>query len=190
MEFQGLSDEDIAAVISYLRSRPPVRNPVPAHEYTLLGRVLRATMFSKPIGPGGTSLAKNPQGANVENGRYLVESVALCWACHTQRDDATGQLVGPRHGGTTGFIEPGQPGITWSPPNITSDPETGKLGRVTEDEFVTRFRAGRVLPNSPMPWQGLQKLAEDDLRAIYRYLKSLPPVKNDVGPPFVAVTRK
>jgi hypothetical protein len=36
-----------------------------------------------------------------------------------------------------------------------------------------------------MPWQGFQNMDDDDLRAIYRYLESLPPVVNDVGPPYV-----
>ena len=55
----------------------------------------------------------------------------------------------------------------------------------TEDEFVLRMRAGRAIPGSPMPWQGFKDMREEDLRAIYMYLKSLPPVVNDVGPAFV-----
>lgn len=190
MEFQGLSDEDITAVISYLRTQPPVHNVVPAHAYSLLGNVVKATVLANPVGPTGTPPVASPRGASVETGRYLTESVALCWACHTQRDMATGALVGPRYGGSTGFTEPDQPGVSWSPPNITADPATGRLGTWSEDDFVTRFRAGRTMPNSPMPWQGLQKMDEDDLRSIYRYLKSLPPVSRDVGPPFVAVTKQ
>jgi mono/diheme cytochrome c family protein len=114
-----------------------------------------------------------------------VESVALCWACHTQRSQATGALTGPRFGGSTGFTESDDPRRSWSPPNITSDGETGRLGRLTEDQFVARFRQGRVIPGSPMPWQAFSRLAEDDLRSIYRYVKTVPPVKNDVGPPMV-----
>jgi mono/diheme cytochrome c family protein len=183
MEFQGLSDEDLTAVVSYLRTQPPVHNMVPMHQYTALGKVLKATMFAQPTGPKETPPVENPRGPTIENGRYLVESVALCWACHTQRDPKTGQLTGPRFGGATGVEEPSDPGHVWSPPNITSDPTTGRLGAMTEDEFVTRFRAGRLLPGSPMPWQGLSRLSEDDLRAIYRYLKTVPPVTRDVGPP-------
>ena len=51
-------------------------------------------------------------------------------------------------------------------------------------EIVARMRAGRAFPGSPMPWQGFQKLHEDDLRAMYRYLKTVPPTVNEVGPPF------
>lgn len=183
MEMQGLSDEDLVAVVSYLRSQPPVHNLVPMHTYTLLGNVVKATVLANPVGSKETPPAVTPHGATVENGKYLVESVTNCWACHTQRDERTGQLVGPRFGGATGFIEPSDPGHVWAPPNITSDPTTGRLGQMTEDEFVTRFKAGRLLPGSPMPWQGFMRMDEDDMRAICRYLKTVPPVTRDVGPP-------
>jgi mono/diheme cytochrome c family protein len=190
MELQGLTDEDLTAVISYLRTQPPVQNPIPAHRYNLLGSVVKATVLANPVGPEHPPTATSPRGATLENGRYLAESVSLCWACHTQRDPATGQITGPRYGGATGFVEKTGDAYTWSPPNLTSDPETGRTGRMSEDEFVARFRAGRVIPGSPMPWQSLGRMEEDDLRAIYRYLKSLPPVKNDVGPAQVEVKKK
>jgi mono/diheme cytochrome c family protein len=44
MEMQGLSDDDLQAVVSYLRTMPPVRNPVPPHQYTALGKVIKATL--------------------------------------------------------------------------------------------------------------------------------------------------
>lgn len=187
MEMQGLSDDDLQAVVSYLRTQAPVNHPVPNHQYNTLGKVIRATVMSKPIGPSSTPLAHSPRGASVETGRYLVESVALCWSCHTERSQVTGAFTGPRFGGTKGFIEPTDPAHTWSPPNITSDPETGRLGRLTEDQFVARFRQGRILPGSPMPWQAFSKMNEEDLRAIYQYLKTVPAVKRDNGPPVVNV---
>jgi mono/diheme cytochrome c family protein len=184
MEMQGLSDEDLVAVVSYLRSQPPVHNLVPMHHYTLMGKVIKATVLANPVGPKTTPPKVSPHGATIENGRYLVESVALCWACHTQRSNMTGELIGPRFGGAKDFEV--SHGRRWSPPNITSD-STGRLGQWSEDVFVARFRAGRVLPGSPMPWQGFSRLNEDDLRAIYRYLKSVPPAENDVGPSMVEV---
>jgi mono/diheme cytochrome c family protein len=183
MELQGLSDEDLVAVVSYLRTQPPVHHLVPMHEYTLLGKVVKATLLANPVGPRGTPPKVSPHGATVENGHYLVESVALCWACHTQRDQKTGALVGPRFGGATGFLEPGDPAHVWAPPNITSDAATGRLGNMSADDFVARFRAGRLIEGSPMPWQGFQRMSEEDLRAMYLYLKSVPPVSRDVGPP-------
>lgn len=183
MEMQGLSDDDLVAVVSYLRTQAPVHNLVPAHALTPLGKALRATVLANPVGPSETPPAVSPRGATLENGRYLVESVALCWSCHTQRNEQTGELSGPRFGGATGFTEVTDPGHVWAPPNITSDPTTGRLGAMSEDQFVTRFRAGRLLPGSPMPWQAFSRMSEEDLRAIYLYLKSVPPVTRDVGPP-------
>jgi mono/diheme cytochrome c family protein len=183
MEMQGLSDDDLVAVVSYLRAQPPVHNMVPAHRYNLLGQIVKATILANPVGPHETPPQASPHGATVENGRYLVESVALCWACHTQRSQETGELIGPRFGGSDNFVDDKVPGRIWSPPNITSDKTTGRLGRMTEDDFVNRFRAGRVLEGSPMPWQGFRQMDEDDLRAIYRYLMTVPPVTRDVGPP-------
>lgn len=78
MEMQGLSDEDLRAVVSYLRTQPPVRNPVPAHRFTLIGRVVKATALANPVGPAEPLSDRSPRGASVENGRYLAESVALC----------------------------------------------------------------------------------------------------------------
>jgi mono/diheme cytochrome c family protein len=186
MEMQGLADDDLRAVVSYLRTQPAVRNPVPPHHYNLLGKIVRATVVSKPVGPSSTPPAQAPRGASVETGRYLVESVALCWSRHTDRSQMTGALTGPRFGGTTGFKESDDHTRTWSPPNITSDPETGRLGKMSEDQFVARFRQGRLIPGSPMPWQAFSRMSEEDLRAIYRYLRSVPAVKRDVGPPVVA----
>jgi mono/diheme cytochrome c family protein len=189
MEMQGLADDDLQAVVSYLRTQAPVRNPIPPHYFNALGKVVKATALSKPIGPSSTPPAAAPRGASVETGRYLAESVSLCWACHTERSQMTGALTGPRFGGTTGFTESDDPAHSWSPPNITSDPETGRLGKMTEDEFVARFRQGRLIPGSPMPWQAFARMAEDDLRSIYRYLETVPPVKRDVGPPVVDVKK-
>jgi mono/diheme cytochrome c family protein len=184
MEMQGLSDEDLVAVVSYLRSQPPVHHVVPAHEFTLLGMIVKATILANPVGPKETPLTTNPHGATVENGRYLVESVSNCWSCHTQRDVKTGAMVGPHLGGAT-MVDEIDPKRTWAPVNLTSEPTTGRLARLTEDQFVARIRAGRAIPGSPMPWQQFQKMNEDDLRAIYRYLKTVPPVVHETGAPFV-----
>jgi mono/diheme cytochrome c family protein len=185
MEIQGLSDEDLTAVISYLRTQPPVRNVVPDHHYNLLGMLVRATVLAKPVGPKSPPPVASPRGPTVENGRYLAGSVANCWACHTQRSPDTGALTGTLYGGATEFVDDFEPTRTWNPPNLTPAPTTGRTARFTEDEFVARFRTGRVIPGSPMPWQVFSRMNEDDLRAIYRFLRTLPPVEHDTGPPFV-----
>jgi mono/diheme cytochrome c family protein len=71
--------------------------------------------------------------------------------------------------------------------NITPDPETG-IGKWTEDIFVETIRTGRhidlkrdVLP--PMPWQDYGMLGDEDLKSIFAYLMTVPPVKNAVPKP-------
>ena len=140
------------------------------------GEVLRAKYHARP---------RDRDLLGVENGRYLAESVANCWACHTQRDMRTGALTGPRYAGATGFQDDFDPKRSWSPPNITAGEKTGRLARFSEDQFVARFRAGQAIPGSPMPWQAFQQLTDDDVRSIYRFLKTLLPVERDVGPAVV-----
>jgi mono/diheme cytochrome c family protein len=182
MEMQGLADDDLEAVISYLRAQPPVANPVPDHRFSILGKVVRATVLANPVGPKATPPAVAPRGATVENGRYLAASVATCQGCHTQRNLMTGAYTVPEFSGSNAFTDEGTPDRIWAPPNLTPAPRTGMTARLSEDQFVARFRAGRILPGSPMPWQAFSRLAEDDLRAIYRFLRTLPPVENDTGP--------
>lgn len=71
--------------------------------------------------------------------------------------------------------------------NLTPDAETG-LGRWTESEFLAALQTGRhqgrgrqILP--PMPWQAYSTLPEEDLRAIWAYLRTIPPVRNKVPDP-------
>jgi len=189
MEMQGLADDDLVAVISYLRTLPAVRNAVPPHEINLLGRIVKATLFAKPTGPKAPPPKVAPRGASVETGRYLVESVANCWACHTERDLKTGEMVGPHLAGghLEDEFEPTK--RSWNAPNLTSDPKTGRTGQLTEEQFLLRMKAGRAYEASPMPWNNFAGLDDDDLRAIYRYLRTVPRVTREAGPPVVELTR-
>src|SRR5262249_3512570 len=62
MEMQGLSDEALTAVVSYLRSQPPVLNRVPSHKPNLLGKIVLATVLANPVGPRETPPQRNPHG--------------------------------------------------------------------------------------------------------------------------------
>src|SRR6185503_17795140 len=150
MEMQGLADDDLVAVISHLRTLPPVRNAVAPHEISLLGKVVKATVLSDPVGPKSAPPKVAPRGATVENGRYLVESVANCWACHTERSMKTGEMIGPHLGGGTLMDEFEPEKRSWNAPNLTSDPQTGRTGMLTEEQFLARMKAGRVYELSPM----------------------------------------
>jgi hypothetical protein len=67
-------------------------------------------------------------------------------------------------------------------PNLTPDPETGRITSWTEEQFLARFRAGAVIKGTHMPWAAFGRMSDDDVRAIYRYLRTLPPVENETGP--------
>jgi hypothetical protein len=67
-------------------------------------------------------------------------------------------------------------------PNLTPDPETGHITQWDEEQFVKRMQTGRLKPSSKMPYEAYRDMTENDLRSIYRYLKSLPPTKNYIGP--------
>ncbi|HJQ65695.1 MAG TPA: c-type cytochrome [Gemmatimonadales bacterium] len=181
MNYHDLSDADLTALISFLRSQPPVVHAVPAHDLTLLGKGVMAFLI-KPVGPTGTPPAVSPAGPTVERGAYLVGSVAECADCHTQRSMMDGHFTGPRLAGGTAFTSDSDATMEFVPPNLTPDPKTGRIAAWSEDQFVARFRQGRLLPGSPMPWKAFGHMSDDDLRAIYRYLHSLPPVERETGP--------
>ena len=162
----AFSDGDLTAVVSYLRTTKPVASEVRRAKFKATGFVLPGNTVAR-----SQPLKLSPRGISVENGRYLVESVADCAGCHTSRDMRTGQLGSPFGGG---IMIPGE-ASTLTPPNIT---RSGRLARWSEDEFVARFRAGLLREGSRMPWIAFQGMHEDDLRSIYRYLKSLPAVQS------------
>lgn len=181
-----LSDDDLSAVVSYLRSLPPVKNEVPRGVWRPLGKVLLQYVFPplKPRlveGPPGVPPSDEP---SAERGHYLVEHAAFCVDCHTQFDMATFALKGPRLGGSQPDPSHGSDtDMEFVAPNLTSHP-TGMTGKLDEEQFVARLRGGRVYKSSIMPWENFTTLTEADARSIYRYLREVPPVDNDVGPTY------
>jgi len=152
-----------------------------------------------------------PDAAKVERGSYLVQ-FGGCNDCHTPwkmgengpEPDLDRMLSGhPQDLPITAQADLGE-GIwmaatsttftAWSGPwgvsftrNLTPDDETG-LGTWSEQEFIDTLRNGRrrgigreLLP--PMPWPGIGKLSDEDLAAIYAYLRTIPAVSNRVADP-------
>jgi mono/diheme cytochrome c family protein len=181
MEFHDASDEDLVAVVSYLRSQPPVRHEVPDHQPNLLGKAVIAFMMT-PVGPTGTPPRTSPSTApTIERGKYLAAGLAGCVGCHTARSQRDGSFQGPAFaGGSTMHAADGSR-REFVTPNLTPHEQTGHIYRWTEEAFVTRFRLGSLAPGSPMPWTIYRNMKEEDVRAIYRYLRSLAPVDRDNG---------
>ncbi len=181
MEFQEMSDEDLTAIISYLRSLEPVRNQVKPTEYTFMGKALLAFGLFKAKGPDVTPPVSITPDTTIAYGRYLAHDVANCRSCHTSMDNQ-GNPTGPDFSG--GFVfHPTEwsQGYTFVSPNITPHETSGIMAHWTEEVFINRFRAGRAYERSHMPWGSYSRMSDDDLKAIYRYLQSLDPVDNKVA---------
>ena len=137
------------------------------------------------------------QRSYLERGNYLVNHLAECVGCHTPlqpgSDTADKSLflsgVPEKFAGRTegppqiaGYRGPN--GARFYPKNLTPDDETG-LGKWSESDFVKAFKEG-IRPDgskyrpSAMPWELFRNMEEEDSRAIYRYLRTIKPIRNQV----------
>jgi len=181
MPFQDMSDADLTAIISFLRSQEPVKNAVPRTELSFLGKAINAFGLMKPIGPTETPPSAVTIAPTVAYGKYIANSVANCRGCHTNRDLKTGEFIGEEYAGGLYFEpDPLSEGYSFVAPNLTPDKQTGLIAEWEESTFLTRFKNGRVHSGSPMPWGAFSRMDTVEIVAIYRYLKSLKPVENKV----------
>jgi cytochrome c553 len=162
--FTHLSDDDLGALIAYIKSRPPVDHQLPARTLDPLGRIMLALNMIPPIAvdridhSAAMRVSAPAQGATAEYGAYLVST--QCTECH-----------GPELNGAP-FGPPGQEQPT---PNLTRG---GELAAWSERDFVATMRTG-ITPgghrlNEEMPWEYFAKMDDDELEAIWLYLQSLP----------------
>ena len=171
----AMGDRDALAVAAYLKSLPPVGNRVESRPNAVFAAA--KLFFLHPARTtGGTP---PPRAPTAEYGRYL-STVALCADCHTPRGGL--QQAPDRDRLYAGDASPPK-GFPANPSNLTPDPETG-IGRWSEADFLRTLRTG-VNPRGDtlhpfMPWREYRRMTDDDLRAIYRYLRTLPPIRNAV----------
>jgi mono/diheme cytochrome c family protein len=176
--FSGMSDRDALAVARYLRSLPPVRKEVKqSHNFVF---ALARLFF---LGPKGeTRVSAPPRGPTAAYGGYLSQHVGLCADCHTPRRGI--RSTPDRRRLFAGNASPPK-SFPANPSNLTPDTATG-IGTWTEAAFLRTLRTG-VDPKGDslhafMPWREVRRMSDDDLRAIYIFLRSLPPVRNEVPP--------
>lgn len=179
-----MSDEDLTAVLSFIRSRTPVRRETTPEARGALAKVLSGS-FTPRLDQPPAHVASG-DAPSVERGRYLVTGPAACGVCHTPRDPLTFALNGPPFSGSSAMPEadPANAGFEFVYPNLTPDPDTGHITAWDEDTFLHRFRGGRIHAGSTMPWESYQRMTDTDLRSVYRFLRSLPPTRNPVGAPY------
>ncbi|RYY25627.1 MAG: c-type cytochrome [Chitinophagaceae bacterium] len=179
MPFHNMTDEDLVSVISYLRSLKPVRNEVPENSLNVVGNMVKAFMI-KPVGPDGEVPKSIKKDTSAAYGKYLAVSVANCRGCHTVRD-LSGNYTGEPFAGGAAFDEKDG---TFIPPNLTPH-FTGRIWQWSQEAFVARFRTGKVLAGTPMPWNSFKRMSDDELKAIYNYLQTIKPVNNATAATFI-----
>lgn len=169
--YKNLSDEDVASVVAYLRTIQPVKaqqaRSTPPFPLNFMVRLM-----PQPIEKPVVAAATTP----VERGKYLT-TVAGCQFCHT--------------GGSPPNLIPelelagGHPfqmdGKVVHSANLT--PDASGISYYNEQMFINVMRTGKVGARelSPvMPWAFYRGMSDDDLKAIYAYLKTVKPVKHNV----------
>jgi mono/diheme cytochrome c family protein len=159
--FHNLSDADVLALVAYLRSQPAVEPASPPRQINVLGAIMLAILFPPEIfsvqPPLAAPVAAPPRGPTAAYGSYLVS--LECQGCH---------------GGNLAGIPSNPAGP--SGPNLTTMPQ-----RLSAEEFVTLLRSGFFPDGSPigMPVKYLEKMSDDDFRAIYAHLESLGPLPDN-----------
>jgi cytochrome c553 len=158
--FRYMSDDDVQALVAYLRTQPPADHQTPENGMNLIGTVLVGvgifpTSAQPPI---AAPIANPPPGVVPDHGRYLVD-ISSCRSCHGAN------LTG---GDPNGFtpIGPHLPAI---------------LANWNAEQFIATIRTGvdpggHAIDTTNMPWRQLSAAySDDELRAIYVYIRSLPP---------------
>jgi mono/diheme cytochrome c family protein len=168
--FRQLPDEDLASIVVFLRSLPPVRNPLPQSEIIFPVKYLIRSV-PEPI---AAPVPAPDLSQQVKRGEFLV-TVAGCADCHTpaergqpiaNMDFAGGQIFD----GPWGKV---------ATANLTPDPSG--IPYYDEALFLQTIRTGVVRArtlNQIMPWFVYRNMTDEDLKAVFAYLKTLKPVKH------------
>ena len=161
--FMNMSDADLGAVVAYLKQLPPIDREMPASRFRPLGRTLLAAgklrVLTAPKTPAKPTVASVPVGVTPSYGKYLVE-ISGCAGCHGY--------------GLSGGKVAGPPGI---PPASNITP--AGIGSWSEIDLRRVLREGKKPSGAPidafMPWKTYAGMTDDEISAIWLYLKSVPP---------------
>jgi mono/diheme cytochrome c family protein len=165
--YRGLGDEDLAAIVAFLRTVPAVENDPGNSEYR----------FPLPpnYGPPVESVTAPERGVTVEYGAYLAGPVAHCLECHTPMGPEGAMLDTAL--GQGGLKVAGPWGVSVAA-NITSS-EDG-LANYSDDDLAAMITQG-IRPDGshmapPMPYGHFARMTPDDLKALITYLRTIPPL--------------
>jgi len=170
-EYRRIPDEDLAAIVVYIRSLTPVKNPLPKSTLPFpLPLIMRGVPepLARPVPAPDLSTPE-------KRGEYVLRTAA-CHHCHTPMMDGKLDMALDMAGGNP-FPSPQG---TIAATNLTNDP-TG-IGNYDEATFVTVMKTGKFgTLHAIMPWTAYSGMTEEDLKAIYAYLRTLKPVSHVVA---------
>ncbi|MEZ5028798.1 MAG: c-type cytochrome [Ferruginibacter sp.] len=175
--FNQMSKDDVYSIIAYLRTLKPNNNKVPARKLEVKASavypVLKSSSLEANVKPDVMEMAKY--------GGYLVASAA-CMDCHTPMKNGEYEQDKLFSGG----LQFNMGSFVANSANLTPDSATG-IGSWSEQMFLDKFKlyrdpavysANPGRNNSVMPWTAFTNMDDFDIKAIYKYLRTLPPVKN------------
>lgn len=183
--YSGMAQEDLKALIAFLRTLKPAQKPTPELQtWAPFARSIGTRLYLAVFGRFSNPPAQAPK-SGIERGRYLSDHVALCGDCHTPRNF----LGVPNHSlymaGANEKIGP----LGEAVPNITPDKETG-IGDWKREEIAELLISGikpdldnvqglmeEVIQGTP---HGYKDMTKQDALVIADYLKSIPAIKNKV----------
>ncbi len=179
--YKNISDEDIRAVIAYMRNLEPVLAERPERDIDFPMSTLMQ-LFPEPL--KGAVPHPNPEDS-AATGKYLA-TIARCDFCHTPRKGQGKEGVpGKKFAGGAPFVLGERETLSR---NLTPDPTTG-IGNWTRQEFIDRFRilgdrhtVQTLESNTLMDWSAFAGMTDQDLGAIFDYLRSLPPIVSAADP--------
>lgn len=181
-----MADEDINAIVAYLRSDKPevqaVKSRRPPSEPSFLTKFLCLVAF-KPFDYPKEPIPLPDTTNKLEWGKYLTLYQLECYACHSKSFETMNMLEPEK---SEGFFGGGNPigtaeGTRIYSRNITPDEETG-IGTWTEEQFLNALKFG-IHPNGPAlrpPMAPFVQLTDSEVSAIYAYLRTVPKIKNKV----------
>ena len=173
--YRKMPDEDLASIIVYLRSLPPVKNPLPKTEIIFPVKYIIRNIPQPITAPVPQPDLSDP----LKRGEFLVSLIG-CEDCHTPVDSHHQPIPNMEFSG--GQII-GAAGTKAASSNITPDPSSG-ISYYGEAMFIKAMRTGSVgtrqLSNM-MPWPVFRNLSDEDLAGMFAYLKTLKPVVHHVS---------
>jgi mono/diheme cytochrome c family protein len=182
LTFNGMAEEDLRAVVAYLRTLPPVKRKTEPKKLVPLFESMGLPLWLKAFAITETPPPKAPT-AGPARGEYLVRAVGHCGECHTPRtmtmavDNSrflAGNPKGPEDSVVPNITPDKDTGLTWTEEQIVEYLGTGNK----PDGDVAGGLMGEVIQGTTA---GYKDLTKADLQAIARYLKTVPPVRNKVS---------